>query len=310
MSQNVTVKRFSLSVLSLLLLASLGWAQDFCGDGMMLAVLDTIPPCSPDSGHPGTQEDHYGDIFIALIDCGTGDTVGIIERAIHILPYCPQPPSGGGSFPSGGVDTLNGTTGEIILSLITPPVTETLIVRGDMRILRSDPDSLRHIDTEILSMELTGTSPTLGPVRVRAGSDYGFEITPKTGTEEDEKEFLKTRDIILHQAIPNPLTDRATIRFGLIESGWVNLKVYNLRGESVRTLIDNYQTAGLHKEVWDLKDNEGKEVSSGIYFYRLTALGKSEEDDPASLKEDDIPRVGVKNIKKSPLVEITRGLCY
>ena len=301
MIQNDSIKRIVLSVFSLIFLASLGWAQDYCGDGMMLAILDTIPPCSPDSGYPGTQEDHYGDVFIALIDCGTGDTVGIIERAIHILPHCPQPPSGGGSFPSGGVDTLNGTTGEILLSLITPPVTETLIVKGDMRILRSDPDSLRHIDTEIISMELTGTSSNLGPIRVIAGTDFGlapslggisptgvmdypalstfniiFEITPLTGAEENEKDPLKVRDIILHQAIPNPLTDKATIRFGLIESGWVNLNVYNLRGERVRILIDDYRNAGLHKGIWDLKDEEGKEVSSGIYFYRLTAHGRSE----------------------------------
>jgi hypothetical protein len=301
MSQNGTVKRFSLSVLSLLFLANLGWAQDFCGDGMMQAFLDTIPPCSPDSGYPGTQKDHYGDFFIALIDCGTGDTVGIIERAIHILPQCPQPPSGGGVFPPGGVDTLNGTTGEIFLSLFNPPVSETLNVRGDMRILRSDPDTSRHIDTEIISMELTGTSSALGPIRFIAGLDFGlapslggispigitdypalstfnviFEIMPLTGAEENEKESVKVKDIILHQAIPNPLTDKATIRFGLIESGWVNLNVYNLRGERVRILIDDYRNAGLHKGIWDLKDEEGKEVSSGIYFYRLTAHGGSE----------------------------------
>ena len=299
MIQNVLLKRCAYSFLLLLLLAPLGWTQDFCGEGTMQAFLDTIPPCSSDSGYPGNDKEHYGDFFVALIDCGTGDTVGTIERAIHILPRCPQPPAGNGTFPSGGVDTLNGTTGVIILSLISPPLTESLSVVGDMRILRSDPDPMdRHIDTEIVSMELTGTSPSLGAMKVRAGSDYGlppslgsispagandfpafstfsviFELTPLTGAEEIEKEFLKVKDFILHQAIPNPLTDNATIRFGLKESGWVSLKVYNLRGERVKTLIDDHRNAGLHKGIWDLKDEQGKEVSSGVYIYRLAALG-------------------------------------
>ena len=218
-----------------------------------------------------------------------------------MLPLCPQPPAGNGTFPPGGVDTLNGTTGEIILSLITPPVTETLFVWGDMRILRSDPDSLRHIDTEIFSMELTGMSPTLGPIRVRAGSDFGlppslggiqpvglndflalsffdihFEITPLTGTEEKGGRKRKESPFILHQTTPNPFTTKATIRFGLKESGWVSLKVYNLRGKRVKTLFEGNRNAGLHKGVWDLKDEAGSEVSSGVYFYRLTANGASE----------------------------------
>ena len=52
----------SLAILSLLFSASLIFAQDFCGDGGMWAVLDTIPPCSSDSGY-GDRKDHYGDIF-------------------------------------------------------------------------------------------------------------------------------------------------------------------------------------------------------------------------------------------------------
>ena len=292
------VRGLFLSFLILFIFAPLGWAQDFCGEGQMTAILNIVPPCYDTMCYG----EHFGDVTIVLTDCATGDTLGTIEQAFHHLPPCSLgTPCPGDSFPLGGVDTLQGTMGQIILSLITPPVTESLFVMGDMRIMRSDPDSLRYIDTEIISMELNGMSPTLGPISVRAGSDFGlqpslgiiqaagftdypafstfdviFEITPQTGVEEKEESRRSESPFILHQATPNPLTTRATIRFGLKEPGNVSLKVYNLRGERVRTLMEGYHKAGLHKGVWDLKDEERREVSSGVYFYRLTFQGVSE----------------------------------
>jgi hypothetical protein len=289
--------------LSLLLFAPLSKAQipDLCGQGDMQALLLTVPPCF-DSLCGGT---HYGDITIFLTDCTTGDTLGTIRQAFHHLPPCSLgTPCPGDSFPLGGVDTLQGTMGQIFLSLITPPINETLFVMGDMQIMRSDPDSIvRIIDTEIISMDLRGISPSLGPISITAGTDFGLpaslgDIVPMAGTdypafssfdinfmisdtittgiEERGKKPLKERSYFLHQTTPNPLTTQATIRFGLKVPGWVNLKVYNLRGERVKTLIEGHLNPGLHKRIWDLKDQEGKEVSSGVYFYRLTALGESE----------------------------------
>jgi flagellar hook assembly protein FlgD len=47
------------------------------------------------------------------------------------------------------------------------------------------------------------------------------------------------------------------------------LKVYNILGQLVRTLVDEEKTPGNYDVVWDGKDDSGKEVSSGIYFYQL-----------------------------------------
>jgi hypothetical protein len=289
--------------LSLLLFVPLSSAQipDLCGQGDMQAILLTVPPCF-DSTCGGT---HYGDVTIFLTDCTTGDTLGTIQQAFHHVPPCSLgTPCPGDSFPLGGVDTLQGTMGQIFFSLTTPPLTETLFVLGDMQIMRSDPDpTFRTIDTEIISMDLRGFSPSLGPISVTAGTDFGLppslgDIVPMAGTdypafssfninfmisdtttvgiEERGKKLLRERPFFLHQAFPNPLTTLATIRFGLKTPGRVSLNVYNLRGERVKTLIDDHLNAGLHKGIWDLKDQEGKEVSSGVYFYRLTAHGGSE----------------------------------
>jgi len=49
------------------------------------------------------------------------------------------------------------------------------------------------------------------------------------------------------------------------------LKIYNILEELVRTLVDESKEAGNYTVIWDGKDNQGKEVASGIYFYRLKA---------------------------------------
>jgi flagellar hook assembly protein FlgD len=61
------------------------------------------------------------------------------------------------------------------------------------------------------------------------------------------------------------------IRYQLPKTTQVVLKIYNIFGEEVRTLINTRQPAGLKSVMWDGRDEFGKEVSSGIYIYRLQA---------------------------------------
>ena len=51
----------------------------------------------------------------------------------------------------------------------------------------------------------------------------------------------------------------------------MELSIYNIMGQKVNTLVDQYQTAGYRTVRWDGKDDTGEEVSSGIYFYQLRA---------------------------------------
>jgi len=51
----------------------------------------------------------------------------------------------------------------------------------------------------------------------------------------------------------------------------VSLKVYNIRGTLVKTLVDNVREPGRHTVFWDGKDDTGRQVSSGVYFYRMKA---------------------------------------
>ena len=78
----------------------------------------------------------------------------------------------------------------------------------------------------------------------------------------------------LFQNAPNPLNPATTISFALRKPSQVSLKVYDLLGREVITLTEGDTPAGQHRVVWNGSDNRGKQVSSGVYLYRLIASGK------------------------------------
>lgn len=73
----------------------------------------------------------------------------------------------------------------------------------------------------------------------------------------------------LYQNYPNPFNPRTTIRFGIPRSGEVSLKIYNIRGQLVRTLVNGYFESGYHIVNWDTKMDNGSYATSGIYFYQI-----------------------------------------
>ncbi|MFQ6103123.1 MAG: FlgD immunoglobulin-like domain containing protein [Candidatus Glassbacteria bacterium] len=89
----------------------------------------------------------------------------------------------------------------------------------------------------------------------------------------DEKDSGAGRVVILDQNYPNPFNPATVISFGIggnpIGKQHVTVKIYNLRGRLMRTLIDSELAPGSHKVIWDGRDDGGETVSSGIYFYTL-----------------------------------------
>jgi hypothetical protein len=70
----------------------------------------------------------------------------------------------------------------------------------------------------------------------------------------------------LHQNYPNPFNTQTTITYELKENARVSLKIYNIFGQLVETVVNNFNTAGYHSVFWDASN-----VSSGLYFYRIEA---------------------------------------
>jgi hypothetical protein len=77
--------------------------------------------------------------------------------------------------------------------------------------------------------------------------------------------------IVLHDNFPNPFNPSTTFRYSLTAPGVVTLKVYNMLGQLVRTIVDEEQEEGYHEVLWDGLNQVGATVSSGVYIYRLTA---------------------------------------
>lgn len=73
----------------------------------------------------------------------------------------------------------------------------------------------------------------------------------------------------MHQNYPNPFNPRTNIEYAVRKSSPVELKIYNALGQLVKTLVDDYRTAGEYSVVWDGKDNSGNTVPSGSYFYQI-----------------------------------------
>ncbi len=78
-------------------------------------------------------------------------------------------------------------------------------------------------------------------------------------------------DVVLHQNYPNPFNPNTVIRFDLPRPAYVRLRVYNVKGELVSTLVDGHFAEGSREIAWNATDSRGRRVSSGVYFYRLAA---------------------------------------
>ncbi|MCJ7458216.1 MAG: T9SS type A sorting domain-containing protein [candidate division Zixibacteria bacterium] len=75
----------------------------------------------------------------------------------------------------------------------------------------------------------------------------------------------------LDQNYPNPFNPETNISFYLSEKSEVNLAIYNILGQKVRTLAEGPMESGSHTVTWNGKNESGSSVASGIYFYKLNA---------------------------------------
>ncbi|MBI4726633.1 T9SS type A sorting domain-containing protein [candidate division TA06 bacterium] len=73
------------------------------------------------------------------------------------------------------------------------------------------------------------------------------------------------------QNAPNPFKQLTTINYQLPQAGQVSLKIYNIAGQAVRTLVDEDKKVGSYEVVWDGKDESGQAVATGVYLYQIKA---------------------------------------
>ncbi len=96
-----------------------------------------------------------------------------------------------------------------------------------------------------------------------------LEVESPTAVEKAPTPFA------LYGAAPNPFNPVTTLRYSLPVAGHAVLKLYDVRGRLVRTLIDGYTAAGPAEAHWNGRDDDGRRVPSGTYYARLTTAGSS-----------------------------------
>ncbi|MEW6685237.1 MAG: FlgD immunoglobulin-like domain containing protein [Candidatus Edwardsbacteria bacterium] len=89
-----------------------------------------------------------------------------------------------------------------------------------------------------------------------------------------EERALKDDEILTFSLLsnyPNPFNQSSVIKYQLSVESNISLKIYNSAGQLVKTLVQEPKTPGAYKVTWDGRDESGKRVAAGVYFYRLTA---------------------------------------
>ena len=112
-------------------------------------------------------------------------------------------------------------------------------------------------------------------MRLHCGSTYSIGgytcklTSPNTGI--NDKSDIPT-EYTLQQNYPNPFNPSTTIKYTLPKESNVQLSIYDITGREVRTLVTVNQVVGYKEVLWNGKDNNGSQVSSGIYIFHFKAL--------------------------------------
>jgi hypothetical protein len=80
--------------------------------------------------------------------------------------------------------------------------------------------------------------------------------------------------VVFHRNFPNPFNPTTTLEFSLLRADRVRLRLFDLRGHLLRTLVDNQFPVGRHGVTWDGRTEMGEELPSGVYIVRLEAGGR------------------------------------
>jgi hypothetical protein len=193
-------------------------------------------------------------------------------------------------------DNVTEATAEDVVDVIVTPVNDAPEITGytpEELVFTVTQDSIitftvtaEDIDSELTYEWLINDVPQteiteefvyqfqdLGEIEVKSivsDEEYELEtiwnVTVEPGTNSGEVIPVAST---LSQNYPNPFNPTTNIKFTIIKAGNVNIDIYNIKGELIKTLVNGNYNVGEHSVVWNGMDNKGKTVSSGVYFYHM-----------------------------------------
>ncbi len=186
---------------------------------------------------------------------------GIVDPSRYEMP--PKPPQGAFDVRYGSGQML-ATVG--VNQMNTFPISissssNTVKVSWDLN--SSSVSASLGNGTKIIELKKNGTA-------IFSSSDLKLVLT---GTRNDA---LLPKVYALQQNYPNPFNPTTSIRYELPADSKVNVKIYDIMGNEVKTLVDQDQEAGYKTIEWNSTNNAGNIVATGVYFYRITATNLSD----------------------------------
>ncbi|MDD3104360.1 MAG: FlgD immunoglobulin-like domain containing protein, partial [Candidatus Cloacimonetes bacterium] len=183
--------------------------------------------------------------------------------------------------------SLSAKVGEnsVALSWVMPGILRALsgfrVYRnGDLRAELSDPAQRQYTD----AIDKSGYySYYITAMYGLLESDPGDEVLCYIEVVDTE-DLLNPPDQFSMLLSPNPFYGHTTLRYFVPKAGLVKIDIYNLKGQLVKSLVNEAKRHGKHEAIWDGCDQAGNRVSGGLYFARLQANGRSLKSKVIKLK--------------------------
>ncbi len=194
----------------------------------------------------------------------------------NILPAVSPPMTGVAGSPFDGLTTLAfvGAKGQSHFDVLAPDGSAFMgmVYGGDPQmgaLLFQEHNTARTALAGFSLHAVRDDGITTLPDRVAVLSDlltyFGKQTSPVGVGSSAKRDFLA-------QNVPNPCNPSTRIAYSMSRAGSVTLRVYDVAGRLVRTLVDDdHSPAGRAEVAWDGRDDRGASVASGVYFYRLEA---------------------------------------
>jgi hypothetical protein len=159
-----------------------------------------------------------------------------------------------------------------------------LLVGGNMKNLKSILIFLIVLMSSLLTAETMIINLSNGEAITFDTSEIEQITFGPDVSVEEMVEFVSQIPIKFLKNYPNPFNPETTISFEISESGKTEVEIFNVKGQKVKTLLNENLEFGSHSIVWDGRNDKEEQVSSGMYFYRISVNGNQKTSKMLMLK--------------------------